>query len=59
MAVARSAALAQQPRHLLVDHLRGVLAEAARLGHFAAEKRVVVHVAESDRAEPFASCPNA
>ena len=54
---ARSSASRRIRRDLLVDDLGGVLGVVAGLAHLAAEERVLVGVAERDRADPVAHAP--
>ena len=49
--------LAEDAADFLVDDLRRVLGVVARLAHLAAEERMLLGVAEEDRADPLAHAP--
>ena len=53
-AVGAIVGLAEDAADLLVDHLGGVLGVVARLAHLAAEERMLLGVAEEDRADALA-----
>ena len=56
-AVGALVGLAEDPGDFLVDDLGGVLGVVAGLAHLAAEERMLLGVAEEDRARPARSCP--